>query len=71
MFHPSRIAAAALLAALPVVGVAATAAPAQAASPVPQQHQPKDGPDDGPLGDSGGGLFGGGSDEGGGLAGLG
>ncbi|MGG2464217.1 hypothetical protein ACO0M4_31345 [Streptomyces sp. RGM 3693] len=52
MLNPSRIAAAALLAALPVVGLAATAAPAQAAAPVTAQ-QPADGPNDDLFGGAG------------------
>ncbi|MFE3647335.1 hypothetical protein ACFXO2_05745 [Streptomyces sp. NPDC059152] len=61
--NPSRLAAAALLAALPVVGLAATAAPAHAAAPVPAQQQPTDGHDDG--------LFGGARNLGGGSSGMG
>ncbi|MER6047200.1 hypothetical protein ABT168_06970 [Streptomyces sp. NPDC001793] len=48
-FHPSRIAAAAVLAALPAVGLAVTAAPAHADAPNPVQ-QPKDGHDDDSMG---------------------
>ncbi|WP_438483919.1 hypothetical protein [Streptomyces sp. S186] len=54
-FHPSRIAAAAVLAALPAVGLAVTAAPAHADAPPPAHHQQKDGPDDDSMG---GGLSG-------------
>ncbi|MYT31328.1 MULTISPECIES: hypothetical protein [unclassified Streptomyces] len=54
-FHPSRIAAAAVLAALPAVGFAVTAAPAHADAPTPAHHQPKDGHDDDSMG---GGLSG-------------
>ncbi|MER7985200.1 hypothetical protein ABTY53_06295 [Streptomyces noursei] len=56
MFNPSRLAAAALLAALPTVGLAVAAAPAHAAPPVPVQQSddgPSDGPEDGMFGGAG------------------